>query len=106
MKISTMATLPSLPPRSQTTAPKNTQRDGGFRLNINPVDKTDIDLMLTYIINSLSKLLPDDITPHELQTGSDRLTGNSSLWKSIQDLLNNKGVAFVFTPQDAITFKE
>jgi hypothetical protein len=106
MKISTMATLPSLPPRSHTTAPKNTQRDGGFRLNIKPEDKTDIRLMLTYIASSLRELLSHDITPQELQTGSERLTGNPSIWNSIHHLLQEKGVAFVFTPHNAITFKE
>ncbi len=106
MKISTMATLPSLPSRSHTTAPKNTQRDGGFRLNIKPEDKTDIRLMLTYIASSLRELLSHDITPQELQTGSERLTGNPSIWNSIHHLLQEKGVAFVFTSDDAITFKK
>jgi hypothetical protein len=71
MKISTMATLPSLPSRSHTTAPKNTQRDGGVRLNINPLGPEDMALTLKVyvlpVIRSVMKRLGIEAGPPPLQ---------------------------------------
>ena len=70
MKISTMAAIPSLPPRSHTTAPKNTQRDGGVLLNINPLGPEDMrftmDVYVLPVIRSVMKRLGIEAGPPPL----------------------------------------
>jgi hypothetical protein len=103
MKISTMAALPSLPPRSHTTAPKNTQRDGGIRLTkIAPVNAAEADLIRRYISVAMETVM----NILEREQGKPPLQDNHFFFRLQRFLRQEMGLVSEVTSDDAITFKE